>query len=257
MPFPVTMVTPCGLALLSLPALPRDTRPRNEVLNGLETLAKDFEALSSALAAGTLCVLHDTDLGRPAGGTGVPTVSVCEPRTALCKAEAFNELDSLTNDLLTLAEQLQAVRQAPPPALTVKARGTRSGACSATVQEEAPEHDELCVPPSRAPKVVRRPAFTRGVSLGQSLRSRQPKDLRIAITKEWHLTSEPASPKKEFSKVWGKSQRNSWESHRQRDFEDRSADAITTRIDKKLSKIFGESQVDRSPGWVRKYKSIE
>ena len=40
--FPATVVTLCGLALLSLLlVVPRDTRLRNEVINGLEALAED------------------------------------------------------------------------------------------------------------------------------------------------------------------------------------------------------------------------
>ena len=56
----------------SFPSLPRDTRPLNEVFNGLGALAEDFEALSSASPAHPPFVWHDHDLGHAAGGTGAP-----------------------------------------------------------------------------------------------------------------------------------------------------------------------------------------
>ena len=52
-----------------------------------------------------------------------------------------DEVDSLTNDLRALAEQLQAVRMVPHLALTAEARGT---GC-ASVPEETPARDEPSV----------------------------------------------------------------------------------------------------------------
>ena len=81
----------------SVPSLPRNTRPRNEVFNGLGALAEDFEALSSALAAHAPCVCGMiTSLGHAAGGTGAPVsaddgVSILESCLGLlvCVASAL------------------------------------------------------------------------------------------------------------------------------------------------------------------------
>jgi len=79
--------------------------------------------------------------------------------------------------------------------------------------------------------------------------------LKIAITKVQQLKQEPMSPKiVKRPKVWGNRGHGA---SRPELFEDRSADAIKQRIERKLSQMFGESQGDRGMAQVpRKHPSL-
>mmetsp|Transcript_154676 Transcript_154676/g.274289 ORF Transcript_154676/g.274289 Transcript_154676/m.274289 type:complete len:119 (+) Transcript_154676:186-542(+) len=81
----------------------------------------------------------------------------------------------------------------------------------------------------------------------------QRKEFGISIHKIQQLEAEPSSPKfVTRPKVWGPPKENRDNS---RQLEDRSADAIKERIEKKFAQMFGESQGKRmSPAQLSKFK---
>lgn len=86
-----------------------------------------------------------------------------------------------------------------------------------------------------------------------SPRSQRRDSLSISIHKVQQLEAEPSSPKfVTRPKVWGPPKQNS---DNGRPLEDRSADAIKERIEKKFAQMFGDSQGKRmSPAQLSKFK---
>jgi len=274
---------PAVAAAAAPPLAPARSHSLASVLGSLDSLAGDFENLAARFAPTATASVHvpaaslQWSAPCPIAAMAPPPLRQVQPHA---QADVCQRLEAVAEDIAWLSARLQSAARTEAaggyaPASAVNHTTAGAPEAERTVQagvSDPPHPSNQPVSPAYRSKQLSKERNTKeptprtpgsstrkaqahqGGAVGHAAgRSRngqakanswrnQRDSLTISINKVAQLGGEPSSPKfvKE-AKVWGNSQ-----ARRLDKFADRSADAVRERIEKKLTRMFGDSSNARS-----------